>query len=434
MKRFWSLVYKDFLLLLRDKVGLLFLFVMPLILVLVMTGMQEGAFSEKANKSISLLIVDHDNDTIGATITRELKGESLFNVSLAKDIDPDMTEQELRNLVASGQYLLGIYIPDSTTQTIRNRAATSLDGVEQAMLPPQMRTDTDDKTDDDTASFSLSIYIDPTTERSFRQILTSYIQQAALEVENNITLTEIAKVLCKMTRQEEGTINLNSDQHLDLEEIIAGNESAGSGFNAATHNVPAWTLFAIFFIVISFSGNVIKEREDGSYARLMTTPCPYFTYLLSKLFVYLIVCLLQALLIISMGLWLFPVLGLPVFTLAGHFAEYLFVTVCAAFAAIGFGMVISAFATTHGQAATFGAISVVIFSAIGGIWVPTFLMPKFLQVLSRISPLNWGIDSFYDILLRGTGWQAFLPKCLLLIAFAAACFSIALLSKKKAIK
>lgn len=434
MKRFWSLVYKDFLLLIRDKIGLLFLFAMPLILVLVMTGMQEGAFSDKADKSISLLIVDRDCDTIGATITRELQGESLFNVTLAKDIDTAMTEAQLQDLVARGKYLLGIYIPDSTTQRIRERAANSMAGVEQTMIPPQMRKDTATDETADTSRIPMSIYIDPTTERSFRQTLTSYIQQATLEVENNITLTEISKVLCKMTRQEESSINLCSDQHIDLKEVIAGNESKDSNFNAATHNVPAWTLFAIFFIVISFSGNVIKEREDGSYARLMTTPCSYFTYLLSKLFIYLIVCLLQAALITAMGLWLFPVLGLPEFTIAGHVLEYLFVTVCAAFAAIGFGMIISAFATTHGQAATFGAISVVIFSAIGGIWVPTFLMPKFLKILSRISPLNWGIDSYYDILLRGTGWNAFMPKCMLLLAFAVVCFTIALLSKKKEIK
>lgn len=432
MKRFWSLVYKDFLLLIRDKVGLLFLFVMPLILVLVMTGMQEGAFSDKANKSISLLIVDRDCDTIGATITRELKGESLFNVTVSEDTA--MTEAQLQDLVTRGDYLLGIYIPDSTTLRIRERATNAMADVEQAMLPPQMRKDSVSEETTDTNAIQMSIYIDPTTERSFRQILTSYIRQATLEVENNITLTEISNALCKMTRQEEGSINLCSDKQIDLQEIIAGNESKGNNFNAATHNVPAWTLFAIFFIVISFSGNVIKEREDGSYSRLMTTPCPYFTYLLSKLFIYLIVCLLQALLIISMGLWLFPVLGLPEFTLAGHFVEYLFVTICAAFAAIGFGMIISAFATTHGQAATFGAISVVIFSAIGGIWVPTFLMPKFLQILSRISPLNWGIDSYYDILLRETGWNTFMPKCLLLLAFAIVCFTIALLSKKKAIK
>ena len=56
MKRLISLIYKDFLLLVRDKAGLVFLFAMPLVLVLVMTGMQEGALESATSKSISLII------------------------------------------------------------------------------------------------------------------------------------------------------------------------------------------------------------------------------------------------------------------------------------------------------------------------------------------------------------------------------------------
>ena len=55
MIKLFSLIYKDFLLLIRDKAGLVFLFVMPLVLVLVMTGMQEGAFENATKNSISVI-------------------------------------------------------------------------------------------------------------------------------------------------------------------------------------------------------------------------------------------------------------------------------------------------------------------------------------------------------------------------------------------
>ena len=115
MSRFLALLYKDFLLLIRDKAGLLFMFLMPMALVLVMTGMQEGAFSHNTDKHLALLIADRDQDTVGVTITRELQDESLFEVTLAKDVEADMTEEHLRELVQQGKYLVGIYIPDSTT-------------------------------------------------------------------------------------------------------------------------------------------------------------------------------------------------------------------------------------------------------------------------------------------------------------------------------
>lgn len=426
MSRFAALLHKDFLLLIRDKAGLLLMFLMPMALVLVMTGMQEGAFSHNTDKHLALLIADRDQDTVGITITRELQNESLFEVTLAKDVEADMTEEHLRELVQQGKYLVGIYIPDSTTLQLRDNAEII---IENACQP-----DKADTTQISEGEISISLYIDPTTDRTFRQTLTSYIREATLQVEHEIALAAVSEALCAATRQDSGSVNLDSLPTVDLQEVIAGNEQETDNFNAATHNVPAWTLFAIFFIVISFSGNVIKERQDGSFTRLMTTPCSYTTYLLSKLVIYLIVCLLQFFLIVSMGIWLFPHLGLPAFSLAGHLWESLFIIVCAALAAIGFGMLISAYATTHQQAATFGAVSVVILSAIGGIWVPSFLMPGFLETLSKISPLNWGIDSFYDILLRDSGFTAFLPKCLLLLAFAIVCFVIAVLSKKKELK
>ena len=429
MSRFFALLYKDFLLLVRDKAGLLFLFLMPMALVLVMTGMQEGAFSSHADKHIALLIDDQDADTVGITITRKLQQESLFEVSLANDVEKGMTEERLKELVTQGKYLIGIYIPDSTTLRIRDNAANTV-GDALPKLPGDTATDSTDTL----SETQIRIYIDPTTERSFRQILSGHIRLATLQVEQDITLDEISKALCKATRQEEGSIDLSDGQNIDLQEIIAGEDTQSSTFNAAVHNVPAWTLFAIFFIVISFSGNLIKERQDGSFARLMTTPCSYFTYLTSKLTVYLVVCLLQFFLIVAMGIWLFPVIGLPEFSITGHLGYCLIVVVCAALAAIGFGMIVSTFATTHQQAATFGAVSVVILSAIGGIWVPTFLMPKFLNALSKISPLNWGIEAFYDILLRGKGPRDFMPECTLLLAFAVICFTIAVLSKKKELK
>ena len=429
MSKFSALLYKDFLLLLRDKAGLLFLFLMPMALVLVMTGMQEGAFSSHADKHIALIIDDQDKDTVGVTITRKLQQESLFEVTLANDAEKGMTEERLKELVTQGKYLIGIYIPDSTTRRIRDNAATTIEDA----LPHPQNDDSTDSTDTVTET-QIRIYIDPTTERSFRQILSGHIRLATLQVEHDITLDEISSALCKATRQEEGSVDLSDTQNIDLQEIIAGDDTQNSMFNAAVHNVPAWTLFAIFFIVISFSGNLIKERQDGSFARLMTTPCSYFTYLTSKLAVYLTVCLLQFFLIVAMGVWLFPVVGLPEFSMAGHLGYCLIVVVCAALAAIGFGMIISTFATTHQQAAIFGAVAVVILSAIGGIWVPTFLMPKFLNALSKVSPLNWGIEAFYDILLRGKGPQAFMPECALLLAFAVICFTIAVLSKKKELK
>ena len=78
MKTFLSLLYKDFLLLLRDKAGLFLLFVMPLSLVLIMTSMQDGMMKSVINTNVSLLLLNNDKDSLGNAIEKELQ-KSIIN-------------------------------------------------------------------------------------------------------------------------------------------------------------------------------------------------------------------------------------------------------------------------------------------------------------------------------------------------------------------
>lgn len=423
MKKLIILIYKDFLLLVRDKAGLVFLFVMPLVLVLVMTGMQEGALDSASTNAISLVILNSDQDEIGTTVEKELQEKDLFNVTVA---DATMTEDEVQQLVRKGTYLIGIYIPENTTSKIQGNVQKSI-AAAFAGLPASVAANKMD-------TVSIKVFLDPTINSTFRTTLMSYLREASNQIENKFMFDKISEEVNERAMLPMGEFSLSAAQPVGIEEISYSNAKGNNrtvDFDVTAHNVPAWTLFAIFFIVISLSGSIIKEREDGSFARLMTMPCPYSTYLLSKVAVYVVVCLAQFIVVMLMGKWLFPVIGLPVFDMHGTFFYCLIVVFCAALAAIGFGLLISAFATTHQQASIFGAVSVVILSAIGGIWVPTFLMPKFLKALSVVSPLNWGIEGFYKLILRGEGLVSVLPQCFLLLAFAAVCFAVSVLAKRR---
>lgn len=58
-------VRKEALLLLRDeKVGLSILFIMPMVLILVMTLIQDAAFRTMNEKGIPVVIVNEDNDSL----------------------------------------------------------------------------------------------------------------------------------------------------------------------------------------------------------------------------------------------------------------------------------------------------------------------------------------------------------------------------------
>ena len=182
----------------------------------------------------------------------------------------------------------------------------------------------------------------------------------------------------------------------------------------------------MFFIVIPFASAMIKEKEDGSLSRLLTMPGSYSTIMLSKILVFLVVCYLQFISIMLMGVYLFPHFGLPALYITGKIVSLTVMAFAAALAAIGYGIAIGTIARTHQQAAIFGSISVVILAAVGGIWVPVFMMPPFFRVFSTASPMNWGLNGFYDILVRNASLTDVLHYGVWMVIFAFCCVIVAL--------
>jgi ABC-2 type transport system permease protein len=51
--------------------------------------------------------------------------------------------------------------------------------------------------------------------------------------------------------------------------------------------------------------------------------------------------------------------------------------------------------------------------------VPVYAMPQMMQRLSIISPLNWGLSAFHDLILRGDALPAILDDLGRLFLFFA---------------
>ena len=109
----------------------------------------------------------------------------------------------------------------------------------------------------------------------------------------------------------------------------------------------------------------------GHSDRLRTLPVRVIVLFTSKVLLFLGVCLIQFFLMLLVGTWILPVFfGIPALQLGCHYGVILIATACAALAAIGFGLVVGAFATSQGQAALFGSVMVVILGVISGTFLP----------------------------------------------------------------
>jgi ABC-2 type transport system permease protein len=70
------------------------------------------------------------------------------------------------------------------------------------------------------------------------------------------------------------------------------------------------------------------------------------------------------------------------------------------------------------------AAVLIIMCVIGGVMVPKFVMPSFMQKMSLFVPQGWAVDGYQDILVRGYGVPDILPALGILMLFALGFFVI----------
>ena len=67
---------------LTDRLGLLFMFIMPLLLVTVVTAVQDSAFQLANNNRISMLVVNNDTGKQGEKLITLLEASGMFGISI----------------------------------------------------------------------------------------------------------------------------------------------------------------------------------------------------------------------------------------------------------------------------------------------------------------------------------------------------------------
>ena len=422
MIKLLATVKKEILLLLRDKVGLSVLFLMPVALILVMTLVQDSAFKTINEKGIPIVFVNDDNDSLGILIKQGLLNNELCFLSDSIDGKPASSELA-RKAVSEGKFLIGIIIPKGATAAIRKNVS--------ALVSETLNGEDSLPTLQD--SVEITILIDPVAKKSFLNAVTSNLREFISEVKTRIMFQTFSEQIAEVIPDKKNAPkkSYEKSQIIRYKEVYASTASEQIVPNAVQHNVPAWTIFAMFFIAIPLSGSILKEKTEGSVFRLHTMPTPFLLLVNGKIIVYVLVCLIQFLLMLAVGQYLLPTMGLPALVLGNSMLGIFILTLATSFAATGFGVMVGTLATTEHQAAIMGSLSILLLSALGGIWVPSYVMPEVMRNISAFSPLNWSLEGFYKLFLRGGGVADILIDAVKLMTFFFATMAISYLANRK---
>nr|WP_212757815.1 ABC transporter permease [Stutzerimonas nitrititolerans] len=367
-----ALVRKEFLLLTRDYHALAVLFLMPALFVLLM-----------------------------AFALAEVNQDRLPSLELVLEI-PQASEQSAFFTAALRQQLPDGHMPDVSDQPLP-RVRLSADFAGQLL---------------DAEQASLGLVFPAATDALTRQRLRAAVQVALAQTRLMTFLLDSGELDPDSTQDERLTlITQRTAVRIDEQQQLASGALAQRA-NASQHSVPAWLIFGMFFVMLPMANGFQREQQSGVLLRLRCLGVSMGTLALSKLLPYLAINLLQFALLLAIGVWALPLLGLPGLQLPGSVAAYVLLAGCLALAACSLGLAIASLARSGEQALMLSGGINLILAAIGGIMVPRSVMPEAMARLAEISPMSWALDAFLALLVGQGSLSDVAPWCARLLLFA----------------
>ena len=370
---FSAMVKKEFLLVLRDRRALAVLFLMPALFILIISVSMRDVFTQNS-VSFEVMIVDLDNSKIIKEMINDISKSRSFKVV------------DKANIV--------ITIPQKYS-------------VSKKRLQIEIK---DSLKSDEIELFKAKLLKDITNLKLkiIKNRLAEFSDEAAAAID---------------------TISLESNELFD----VKYNEKKEIP-NSTQQSVPSWIVFGMFFMITPISTVFINERKQNTLSRLSSMNVSVFSMVLAKIVPYLFIAQIQAFLMLGVGMFIVPLFDTPTLSINGSVLAFIFLSFAVSLCAVGLASLIATISKTTEQASTTGGILTILLGAIGGVMVPKFIMPDFMQTLANISPMSWGLDGFLDIFLRGGGVGMVLNEAFLLIAFGLVTLGVSMVILQRRMK
>jgi ABC-2 type transport system permease protein len=185
---------------------------------------------------------------------------------------------------------------------------------------------------------------------------------------------------------------------------------------------------ALFFGFLLTGISFLRERFQGTMERLMASPVSRFDIVVGYLLGFFIFALIQTLIIL-----LFTVYVLDI-NYRGDLWQIIVFQVAIIIGAVNLGIFISSFARNEFQMVQF--IPLIILPQIflcGVVW-PVKQMPNYLQWLSAVLPLTYGVEGLRDIMLTGKNLIDVGVDLAILLAYAVFISALTMIALRRGVK
>ncbi len=355
----------------RDRIGLFFIFVLPVVLIVVLGTV----FGGRTSPRLGIVVVD------GGPLATGLI-ESIREGAVELEIRTPADEARLRAAVEDGSLELGLIVPAGYDTALR-------DGRQADVTVIGLPT---------TALSALRRAVDTAVSEQAARVKAARLVQ----VEAGIPFDEALAIAAEV---QAGTPGIE----VTVERLGEGIFPEGTA--AFAPGAQSQLVLFMFLTSMTAATQVILSRQLGVSRRMLAAPIGITTIVVGEVIGRFGVAMVQGLFIVLLSAFAFGVpWGDPL--AAGM--------VVVAFALVGTGaaMVVGVFANDVDQAGSLGVMAGMLLGALGGAMVPLEIFPEPMRTIAFATPHAWAVQGLRTVGLRGGGVADILPELAVLGLFA----------------
>jgi ABC-2 type transport system permease protein len=404
-----QVAYKDFQILIKDRGALINMFLLPIVFIIVLSSALQGIMGGDDDRLIELPVVNLDDgghatetllsalDEVGGIEVLEFEqGEAeaqleAFEIAWVLTIPPGFSDD-----VSDGrQVTLLIESHPEANETDSESVQRTITGVARGLALQD-------------------------------QLIASLVQmgnmQGTAPSEYQVFTTE--RVVAQAQSQFE---RAQTDPLIVVEETAPANlgEQVKEP-NSVQQFVPGLAIVFVFLTAASTAYSIYREKQTGSFRRLVVAPISKAGIMTGKMIPNFIVGLIQIVVIFAISILILPLIGLDPLTLGNEPLALALVAVVLVLCSTAMGLMIAAIARTEGQITGLSGLVLWTMAAIGGCLYPTYLQGGFLDTIGKVVPHYWAVQASQDLIVRGRGLVDVLPEVAILSGFALLFFAIGL--------
>jgi ABC-2 type transport system permease protein len=369
----------------RDRLGLVFVFALPVVIIVVM-GLAFGG-----GGTLYLAITDSDRSALSGELVASIeRGRGPLEI---KRFD---SPAALRDAVQRNIIEMGLVIPAGYEAAILSGGRGALEYVSR----PEV----------------IASAVRPIIEEAVHRQNALLKAARFAAAERGIPFAQ-ALADARRLEPEIGAVSVTS--------TTSGEQVIETGMNGYIMGAQSQLVLWMFLTSMTAATQLIVSRQLGVTRRMFATPTSARTILLGEMLGRFAVAMIQGLFIFVTTAFVFSVeWGNPI--AAGA------IIVAFGLVSTGVAMLVGSIATNAEQASSIGVGFAMLLGAFGGAMVPPEVFPEIMRTLSHVTPHAWAIDGLREVAIRDADLVGVVPQIAVLLAFAVVLLGLATVRFRRA--